>query len=159
MEKPKVTDNYLFYKKEYKQKNRSFRGVKSPSALWRKVYFSTEDYDDTKDECMEHYGFYYSVKAHNKICELEDQYEDKEFDTLQKKDKYSLTKSIKFYESLNATVRQEMKIDNCYMSETPSYAKFKEVCDLIISHESLKTKDYKGLNQFVANKLVLDMFD
>jgi hypothetical protein len=41
MGKPKVINDYLFYKKVYKQKNRSFKGVQSPSALWEKVYFST----------------------------------------------------------------------------------------------------------------------
>jgi len=71
MGRPKITDKYLFYEKEYKQKNRVFKGVKSSSALWRKVYFATEDYEETKDECMEHYGFYYAKKAHNKICENE----------------------------------------------------------------------------------------
>ncbi len=69
MEKPKITDNYLFFKKEYKQKNRSFIGVKSPSALWKKVYDATGDYDETKDECIEHYGFYFGIKTHNEICE------------------------------------------------------------------------------------------
>ena len=71
MGKPKITDEYLFYEKEYKQKNRSFKGVKSSSSLWRKVYFATGDYEETKDECMEHYGFYYGKKTHNKICEDE----------------------------------------------------------------------------------------
>jgi hypothetical protein len=48
--KPKITDKYLFSKKNICKKNKSFAGVKSPSALWKKVYYATGDYDETKKE-------------------------------------------------------------------------------------------------------------
>ncbi len=72
--------------------------------------------------------------------------------------KYTLTKALELYSTLNEAVTKEAADLSCYMSKTPSYAKYKALCDLIIRSESLEPNDYKALNDFIAEQSIMDMF-
>ena len=72
--------------------------------------------------------------------------------------KYTLTKALDIYATLNTQVTTEAADLDCYMSKTPSYAKYKALCDLIIRQENLEPNDYKALNDFVSEQSIMDMF-
>ena len=67
MDELEIVDDYLFYQKEYRQRDRSFTGVSKPKALWRMVWGSEGSYEATKSECKRAYGFYYTKVTNIKL--------------------------------------------------------------------------------------------